>query len=139
MSKLNIIYWSGTGNTEKMAKAILESVSESDIQAEMKSVSDATSEDLDAEFIALGCPSMGAEELESEMETFIEENKDKFSNKTIGLFGSFDWGDGEWMRTWKETMESYGASIVEEGIIVNLIPSDEDIEEIKKYGKKIVG
>lgn len=138
MKKLNIIYWSGTGNTEKMAEIIMMGVKEIGIDVETKMVSEATSEDLNTDFIALGCPSMGAEELEREMEVFIEENKDNFSNKRVGIFGSFDWGDGEWMRNWKELMESYGSEVVGEGVIANLTPNESDIENIKKYGQEIV-
>lgn len=141
MAKINIIYWSGTGNTEKMAKLILEGIKSEGIDAEMKSVSEATIEDvLNSEALALGCPSMGSEELEEgEMQPFIESIEDKISGKKLALFGSYGWGDGLWMREWEDRMKDNGADLIQDGLIINGFPeSDEDESSCIELGKKLV-
>lgn len=138
MSKLNIIYWSGTGNTEQMAEYIKEGAESKGAEVNLINVSSADNSSADAETLAFGCPSMGAEELEGEIEEYIDSIKDKLSGKTVGLFGSYDWGDGEWMREWKETLLGLGANVVGEGLIVNLTPEGDDIENCKNYGADIV-
>lgn len=141
MAKINIIYWSGTGNTEKMAKLILEGIKSEGIDAEMKSVSEATIEDvLNSEALALGCPSMGSEELEEgEMQPFIESIEDKISGKKLALFGSYGWGDGLWMREWEDRMKDNGADLIQDGLIINGSPeSDEDESSCIELGKKLV-
>lgn len=138
MAKLNIIYWSGTGNTEKMGEYIKEGAVSAGAEVELIDVSRAGVEALEAEMLALGSPSMGAEQVEAEMEDFISLNSDKLSGKRVGLFGSYDWGDGEWMREWKDSISSYGAEVVGEGCIVQLTPDDEGAEQCKRYGKSIV-
>ena len=101
MSKAAVIYWSGTGNTEAMAKAVQKGAG---VGAELFSVSDfdaARAGEYDA--FALGCPAMGSESLEdSEFEPVFEAIKDKLAGKKVALFGSYGWGDGEWMRNWEE-------------------------------------
>ncbi|MCR2045086.1 flavodoxin [Anaerosalibacter massiliensis] len=141
MAKINIIYWSGTGNTEKMAELILEGIKSKGIDAEMKSVSEATIEDvLSSEALALGCPSMGSEELEEgEMQPFIESIEDKISGKKLALFGSYGWGDGLWMREWEDRMKDNGADLIQDGLIINGFPeSDEDESSCIELGKKLV-
>ena len=93
----------------------------------------------EAKAFALGCPSMGVEQLEeSTMEPFVEEVCGFASGKTIGLFGSYGWGDGEWMRNWVEQMEGAGATVVGgEGLICNLEPDDEGIAACEELGKKL--
>ena len=151
MSKVSIVYWSGTGNTQKMAEAVAEGireggkdaegVKEAVAEADLKFVSAATVDELAAEpAFALGCPSMGAEELEdAEMEPFMAELESKISGKKIALFGSYGWGGGEWMRDWEARIQSAGATVVNgEGIIVNGEPDDDIIEELKALGKALV-
>jgi flavodoxin I len=141
MSKVSIVYWSGTGNTQKMAEAVAEGVKEAGAEADLKFVSAATVDELAAEpAFALGCPSMGAEELEdAEMEPFMAELESKISGKKIALFGSYGWGGGEWMRDWEARIQSAGATVVNgEGIIVNGEPDDDIIEELKALGKALV-
>ncbi|MDO5725893.1 MAG: flavodoxin [Tissierellia bacterium] len=130
-----VIFWSGTGNTEAMAEAICEALDD----AELLEVGDATVDDVaNADAIAFGCPSMGDEVLEeSEMEPFIESIEDAVKGKPIILFGSYDWGNGEWMEDWEERMKGYGAELVAPGLIVNLEPSDEDLEACKELAKKL--
>ena len=139
MSKVSIVYWSGTGNTQKMAEAVAEGVKEAGAEADLKFVSAATVDELAAE-PAFACPSMGAEELEdAEMEPFMAELESKISGKKIALFGSYGWGGGEWMRDWEARIQSAGATVVNgEGIIVNGEPDDDIIEELKALGKALV-
>ncbi|MCT4566430.1 MAG: flavodoxin [Maledivibacter sp.] len=141
MKKATIIYWSGTGNTEMMANAVAEGVKAIGNDVEVVSVEDANKDMvINSELIALGCPSMGAEVLEEElMEPFVESLSDvDFSGKKVALFGSYDWGDGEWMRSWAERMKEYGASLVEEeGLIVHLTPDDEGIDDCKALGEQL--
>ena len=102
--KTAVIYWSGTGNTEAMAKAVAEGAG-----AECFAVSEFSGNVEDYDAIALGCPAMGAEELEdSEFEPFFSGIEGKLSGKKIALFGSYGWGDGEWIRTWAEDAEAAG-------------------------------
>ena len=141
MSKVSIVYWSGTGNTQKMAEAVAEGVKEAGAEADLKFVSAATVDELAAEpAFALGCPSMGAEELEdAEMEPFMAELESKISGKKIALFGSYGWGDGQWMRDWEERMNAAGATVVNgEGVIAHGEPDDDIIEELKALGKALV-
>ncbi|WP_099189845.1 flavodoxin [Tepidibacter mesophilus] len=139
MKKISIVYWSGTGNTEVMAQAISKGAQDNS-EVKLVKVEDANKEDiLDADAVAIGCPSMGAEELESEyMEPFIAsfENID-LNGKPMILFGSYDWGDGQWMKEWDERMKDYGANILQEGLITHLSPEDEDIHKCEEIGKKL--
>lgn len=141
MDKINIVYWSGTGNTEEMAKIIKEGISSNGKDSNLIEVDDAILSDIeDGNVIVLGCPSMGAEVLEeSEMEPFMEEIDDKVAGKTVFLFGSYDWGDGEWMRNWVDRVESNGASKVYSLIVNNTPDSDDEIEELKNFASQIAG
>ena len=108
MSEVIVAFWTGTGNTAEMAEYVAEGIKEGGAEAKVVSVDDISAADLkDAKAFALGCPSMGVEQLEeSTMEPFVEEVCGFASGKTIGLFGSYGWGDGEWMRTWEETCKA---------------------------------
>ena len=133
--KAAVIYWSGTGNTEQMANAIAEGAG-----AELFSVSDFTGDIADYDRIAFGCSAMGDEVLEeSEFEPFFTAIEGALSGKTIALFGSYGWGDGEWMRNWEERAKADGAVLVNgEGLIVHETPSDEDLETCKELGKQLI-
>ncbi|HIU76530.1 MAG TPA: flavodoxin [Candidatus Pelethocola excrementipullorum] len=137
MSKIVVAYWSGTGNTEMMAESIAEGIKEAGQEAEVVSMDNFNASDLkDCSAFALGCPAMGAEELEdSIVEPFVDEVVGFASGKKIGLFGSYDWGDGEWMRLWEQQMKDAGAEIVGgEGVICNNEPDDEAKENCRKLG-----
>lgn len=134
MSKTAIIYWSGTGNTEAMAQAVLEGAGET---AAIFTVSEISADEA-AQFdtLILGCPAMGAEVLEeTEFEPFFTELEGKISGKNVALFGSYGWGDGEWMRTWEERVISAGAKLVCDSVIANDAPDDDAIEACKNLGK----
>ena len=140
MAKLNIIYYSGTGNTEQIATYIEEGAKDSGVEVEKIEVSSADESSLDADFIALGSPATGAEEVAPEMVDYVDSVKNKLEGKTVGLFGSNDWGTGEFLETWKEELEGLGAKVVGDGLVINLAPDDDDkIEASKNYGKTIVG
>ena len=133
--KTAVIFWSGTGNTEAMAQAVAESAG-----AELFSVSDFSGNIEDYDAIAFGCPAMGAEVLEeNEFEPFFANIENKLNGKKIALFGSYDWGDGEWMRNWEDRVKSDGAVIVGgEGLIANNTPTDDDLAKCAEFGKMLV-
>ncbi|MBQ1537924.1 MAG: flavodoxin [Ruminococcus sp.] len=132
--KTAVIYWSGTGNTEAMAKAVAEGAGVSAVQV---SAFDGDVSEFDA--IALGCPAMGAEELEDgEFEPFFSGIESKISGKKIALFGSYDWGDGEWMRLWADRVKAAGAEVVGgEGLICNNTPDDDALAKCRELGKQL--
>ena len=140
MAQISIVYWSGTGNTELMAQKVAEGVREAGPEAVVLSVDLADVSELKkARAFALGCPSMGAEQLEeTQMEPFMCDLENGIGGKQIGLFGSFGWGGGEWMRDWEERVRNVGASVVgEEGIIVNGAPDEEAEEKCKELGRTL--
>lgn len=132
--KTAVIYWSGSGNTEAMAKAVADGAG-----AELFNVSDFSGDVAEYDRLAFGCPAMGAENLEeSEFEPFFAENEDKLSGKKVALFGSYGWGDGEWMREWAERVKNDGAVLVnDEGLIVNEAPDDAALADCKALGAKL--
>ncbi len=142
MSKVSVVYWSGTGNTEAMANMIAEGVKEAGKEADVLPVSIASVADLQAaSAFALGCPSMGVEQLEeAEMEPFMCELESGISGKQVGLFGSYGWGNEEWMRDWEERVGMAGASVVNgEGIAVNGAPGTDAEETLKDLGRTLAG
>ncbi len=139
---VSVVYWSGTGNTQAMAEAVAEGIRDGGADAVLMEVGNADAAALAEEkAFALGCPSMGAEQLEeSEMEPFVEALEPLVSGKTILLFGSYGWGDGEWMRDWTERMRNAGAVLIrDEGITANDAPDDEALEECRAAGKELAG
>ena len=135
-----VIYWSQTGNTEEMAKAVGEGITGAGKEAKVLEVGNASIEDLkETPAFALGCPASGAESLEeSEMEPFVTQVEQLASGKTIALFGSYGWGGGEWMRDWEERMKAAGADILNgEGIICMEAPEEKTLEECRALGRKL--
>ena len=136
-----VVYWSGTGNTEAMAQAVAEGIRLAGGTAEICEVGQTDAGTISQyDRIALGCPSMGAEQLEdSEMEPFVEELESMIYGKQLLLFGSYGWGDGEWMRDWCQRMKEAGANLIcEEGVIANEAPDDAALEECRKAGKQLI-
>ena len=132
--KTAVIYWSGTGNTEKMAQAIADAAG-----AELYSVSDFNGNIADYDRVAFGCPAMGAEVLEEdEFEPFFTGVEGQLSGKTIALFGSYGWGDGEWMRQWKDDCESAGCQLACEPVMANYEPDDESSAACRALGEALV-
>lgn len=141
MSKVAVIYWSGTGNTEMMAQAVADGAKQAGAEVSLMQVS-ATSADEAAGFdrLALGCPAMGAEVLEEmEFEPFFTDLESKLSGKRVALFGSFDWGDGQWMRDWQARTEQAGAYLVDDGLKAHGTPIDDDLDACKALGKTLAG
>lgn len=142
MSKISVVYWSQTGNTEAMAEAVGAGIAKAGKEADVVEVSSASMEDLKAaKVFALGCPAMGAEVLEEmEMEPFVEEVEGFAQGKTIALFGSYGWGDGQWMRDWEGRVTGDGATLVNgEGVICNAAPDDSVAEQLKDLGHTLAG
>lgn len=139
MKKISIIYWSGTGNTEAMAKGIKKGAEGENTTVKLISVGDASIEDVsNADLVAFGCPAMGDEQLEeSEMEPFIESISQAVKGKNIILFGSYGWGSGDWMTSWEKQMGDFGANLLEESLMINNEPDDEGIKQCEELGEKI--
>ena len=137
MSKVAVIYWSGTGNTEAMAKAVLRGAG---VGAELFSVSDFDAGKVGGyDAFALGCPAMGSEALEdSEFEPFFEAVKAGLAGKKVALFGSYGWGDGEWMRSWEDSCAAAGITLAAESVICNDAPDDEALEACRALGAALV-
>ena len=138
MSKLAVIYWSGTGNTESMAEAILAGAKTVNPETAYFSVSEISSDDAAGyDTLILGCPAMGAEVLEeTEFEPFFTDLEGKLSGKNVALFGSYGWGDGEWMRTWEQRVSDAGANLIGgEGLIVNETPDDAALDQCRAFGE----
>ncbi len=140
MDKVIVAYWSQTGNTEEMAKAIGQGIEQAGKTAEVAEISSVSLEDLKAApAFALGCPSMGDEVLEEgEMEPFVAEVEKFCAGKNIALFGSYGWGDGQWMRDWVDRMRDAGAEVVNgEGLITEGSPDGDAVEQCIKLGSKL--
>ena len=140
MDKIYVVYWSQSGNTQAMAEAVGKGITDAGKEAEVVYVSDASIEELKAaKCFALGCPAMGAEVLEEgEMEPFVSEVEGFAAGKTIALFGSYGWGDGQWMRDWTDRMNGCGATVLNgEGLICNETPDDAALAECEALGKAL--
>ena len=137
MSKISVVYWSQSGNTAAMAEAVAKGVTDAGKEAEIVFVSSASIDELKSETaFALGCPAMGAEVLEEgEMEPFVTELEGCVAGKTIGLFGSYGWGDGEWMRSWEKDCDDAGIQLVCESVICCETPDDAVLEACRAMGK----
>ncbi len=139
MNNIAIVYWSGTGNTEAMANFIAEGAKSSGANAKLFQANNFSTDLLDNfDAIAFGCPSMGAEELEdSEFEPMFSSLKHLLSDRKIALFGSYGWGDGEWMRTWEQDCVSCGARLVSQSVICNESPDDECAAVCRSLGEAL--
>ncbi len=140
MRKIAIVYWSGTGNTEAMAAAVAEGVRGAGGEACLYTpgeFSPAMLTDFDA--LAFGCPAMGAEQLEEdEMEPLFQDCRGGLSGKRMALFGSYGWGDGEWMRAWEEDCRSAGANLVCDSVICQETPDEEAEAACRALGAALV-
>lgn len=135
-----MVYWSGTGNTEAMANAVLDGVKGKGAEAVLLTASQFDASMIDSfDAIAFGCPSMGAEQLEeSEFEPMFSACETKLKGKKIALFGSYGWGDGEWMRNWEETCLADGAILACDSVICNEAPDDEGVAMCISLGEALV-
>ena len=137
MSKIAVIYWSGTGNTEAMADLVANAATAAGASVDKFSASEFNvSSAGDYTGFALGCPAMGAEQLEeSEFEPMFSDLEGSLNGKKIALFGSYGWGDGQWMRDWVERAQGDGAQVLNgEGLICNEAPDDDVQAACRKLG-----
>jgi len=141
MSKIAVVYWSGTGNTEAMANFVAEGATGAGAEAEVISCADFSADKAASyDAIAFGCPAMGAETLEEdEFEPMFTGCESALSGKKLALFGSYGWGDGEWMRTWEDTCRSDGAVLACESVICCEAPDDDALAQCKKLGATLAG
>ena len=140
MSKVAVVFWSSSGNTETMAEAVLEGAKGAGADAEMINCADFNADMVDQyDGIALGCPAMGDEVLEEdEFEPLYDAYKNKLTSKKVALFGSYGWGDGQWMRDWEDRMRGAGATISGgEGVICQETPDADAIAACEALGKAL--
>ena len=139
MSKVAIVYWSGTGNTEAMANYVAEGVKKAGGEADLFTSAEFGADKAgEYDRIAFGCPSMGAEQLEeSEFQPMIDEVRPVLSGKKIALFGSYGWGDGEWMRTWESDCMTLGVTMACEPVICNATPDEAAGAECEALGEAL--
>ena len=140
MSKIAVVYWSGTGNTEAMASAVADGIEAVGGEAVRLTAAEFGADRMDEfDAVAFGCPSMGSEELEdSEFLPMFESVEGKLNGKKIALFGSYGWGDGEWMRNWNDRCVEDGAVMACDFVICNDAPDAEAVEACKALGAALI-
>ena len=139
MSKIAVVYWSSTGNTEAMANAVAEGITAAGAEAVLLTAAD-FSADAVAEYdaFAFGCPAMGAEVLEEdEFQPMWDGVKAALAGKKVALFGSYGWGDGEWMRNWEDDAKSAGITLAAESVLANEAPDDDATAACKALGEAL--
>lgn len=140
MKKIAVVYWSGTGNTEAMANEIANGAKEAGADVSILTSSDFSSNMVsNYDKFAFGCPSMGMEQLEeSEFEPMFSSVEKILSGKEIALFGSYGWGDGQWMRDWQKRCDDAGINVFnDEGLTINETPDEAGLEMCKEFGKAL--
>ena len=139
MSKIAVVYWSSTGNTEEMANCVAEGIKAAGGEAELHTPGSFNAQMMDDyEAVAFGCPSMGAEQLEeTEFEPMFSACEEKLAGKRIALFGSYGWGDGEWMRSWEKNCDDAGVSLACDSIICQEAPDDDTLASCRAMGKTL--
>ncbi|MCR4688019.1 MAG: flavodoxin [Saccharofermentans sp.] len=140
MSKVAVVYWSGTGNTEAMANAVVEGIKGAGAEADLLTASEFGADKVASyDAIAFGCPAMGVEVLEeSEFDPMFTGIEGSLSGKKIALFGSYGWGDGQWMREWEERCKAAGANLAVESVMANDAPDDDATNSCKALGAALV-
>ena len=137
--KVSVVYASTTGNTEAMANAICEAVKGAGAELMFGTADSADKAAvLASDVILLGSPAMGDEVLEDSVEEFFTAIEGSISGKKIGIFGSYDWGDGQWLRDWADRIKSCGAVLVGEPLMVHLTPEDADVQKCKEWAAAAV-
>ena len=139
MKKTAVIYWSGTGNTEAMANAVLEGMKSAGAEASLLTVDQVNAADLSGyAAIAFGCPAMGSEVLEEmEFQPMFDECKNRLGGKAVALFGSYGWGDGQWMRDWETDCGNAGVNLVCDSVTCCEAPDDAALEVCRALGKTL--
>ena len=138
MAKVLVVFWTGGGNTEKMANAVAEGAKGAGAEVTLKNVSEASAGDVaNFDAVAFGSPAMGAEVIEEgEMEPFFSDAIGSLKGKKVAVFGSYDWGDGEWLRTWEGRVTDGGANLAG-SVKAHLEPDDDVLNECKALGAKL--
>ena len=141
MKKIAVVYWSGTGNTEAMADMVKAGLEEAGSQADIFMSADFSGDMVENyDGIAFGCPSMGSEQLEeSEFEPFFTELEGSLSGKKVALFGSYGWGDGQWMRDWADRLAASGAAACGDPLTVNEAPDEDGLAQCRALGAALAG
>lgn len=139
MSKVAVVFWSSTGNTEAMAEAVAQGVKNAGSEADLINCNDFSSAKVaDYDAFAFGCPSMGAEQLEdTEFEPMWDEVKTNLGDKKVVLFGSYGWGEGEWMQDWEQQCKDLGLNLAHDFVICNETPDDDGIAACQELGKSL--
>lgn len=139
MSKVAVVYWSGSGNTEMMAGAVADGAKKKGAEAELIYCTDFSADKVSAyDAIAFGCPAMGAEVLEeSEFQPMFDEVAPALKDKKIALFGSYGWGSGEWMESWEQSCKDAGAVLATESVMCNNTPDDEGLLNCETLGEAL--
>ena len=134
MNKVCVVYWSGTGHTQAMAEQVAKAA-----EGTLLTAGEFTPDMVEMfEAIAFGCPAMGAEVLEeSEFQPMFDDVKPQLKGKKIALFGSYGWGDGEWMRNWEEECTAAGAQLVCESVICQDDPDASALSDCENLGNAL--
>ena len=137
MSKVAVVYWSGTGNTEEMANKVAEGAKAAGAEVEVISADDFEGTDISSfDGVAFGCPAMGDEELEDTVfQPVFEACESKLAGKKVALFGSYGWGDGDWMRSWEDDCSASGIKLCCESVICNEAPDAQGLAACRLLGK----
>lgn len=133
-----VVYWTGTGNTEIMAEKILEGIKKTGVEVDYKTIDQVLPSEIENyDKVAFGCPSMGIEQLEEdEFEPWFMEVEPLLGNKKIALFGSYGWGEGEWMDYWEERVQALDVQLFERGLKINSTPSSKEQADCVAYGER---
>ena len=139
MSKIVIVYWTGSGNTEAMAHAVEEGAQNAGAEVALNFVSDVTADEIASfDYIALGCPASGNEQLEEyEFEPFFEELLPQLQGKKVVIFGSYSWNEGDWIQLWKDRLNEAGVELVAEPVKAYSYPEDDVLEACKALGESL--
>lgn len=134
-----VVFWSGTGNTEDMANAVAEGARKAGAEVALIACSDFDESQVDQyDALIFGCPAMGDEVLEeSEFDPMFTAVEGKLAGKKVALFGSYGWGDGEWMRSWEERCASKGITLAAESLIINETPDEDGLNQCRALGAEM--
>ena len=137
--KVAVVYASTTGNTEAMANAISDAVKAAGAEVIFSTADSANKDDvLSSDVILLGSPAMGDEVLEDSVEEFYSGIEGSLNGKKVGIFGSYDWGDGQWLRDWTDRLNNAGAVSIAEPLMVHLTPEEADVEQCKAWAASAI-
>ncbi len=139
MSRVAVVYWSGTGNTEQMADAVADGAKKAGAEVDVVAAAEFTPDKVsEYDGIAFGCPAMDVEVLEqSEFEPMFASVENNLGGKKVALFGSYGWGDGAWMTSWEERCENDGILLATDSVICNEAPDADAVDRCGKLGEAV--